>query len=146
MKKPFLKISQNSQENRSKPATLSKKRLRHKCLISCKFCEIFKDTFLIEHLQWLLILFIQLSKSLNKTVFLKFLKVQLSSWNFDSKLKFHAVNQYLLKALQNCFLHIICVVIILFSISLCKSVFFLPIRLQNWFFFFRCFLCFLPVL
>ena len=37
-----------------RPATLSKKRLRHR-LFPCEFCEIFKNTFFIEHLRWLLL-------------------------------------------------------------------------------------------
>ena len=34
----------------SRPATLVKKRLWHRC-----FCEIFKNTFLLKHLWWLLL-------------------------------------------------------------------------------------------
>ena len=44
VKKVFLKVSQNSQENE----TLSQ-------LFSCEFCEIFRHTFFIEHPRWLLL-------------------------------------------------------------------------------------------
>ena len=37
-----------------RPATISKKRLRRR-LFPCEFCEIFKNTFFIEHLRWLLL-------------------------------------------------------------------------------------------
>ena len=46
VKKVFLKISQNSQEN--KKETLAQ-------VFSCEFCEIFKNAFFIEHLRWLLL-------------------------------------------------------------------------------------------
>ena len=56
-KKVFLKVSQNSQENAFakvsfliKLQTLLKKRLWHRCF-PVNFCEIFKNTFFIEHLQ-----------------------------------------------------------------------------------------------
>ena len=126
----FLKISQNSQENRSKSATLSKKRLRYMCLFSCKFCEISKNTFFISGG----CLFFY-SNCLSKIVFQKFLEIQLSSWNFDSNLMFHAANvswcTYLKGAPESCFTHYLCVFIILFSTSLYKSAFFLPILMEN---------------
>ena len=63
VKKLFLKISQNSQENNCarvsffnktaglRPATLLKKETLAQ-VFSRKFCEIFKNTFFIKHLQW----------------------------------------------------------------------------------------------
>ena len=59
-KKVFLKISQNSQENACvslffnkvaglRPATLWKKQTLAQVL-SCEFCEIFKNAFFTEHL------------------------------------------------------------------------------------------------
>ena len=42
-KKVFLKMSQNSQENFIKKETLAQ-------VLSCEFCEIFKNIFLTEHL------------------------------------------------------------------------------------------------
>ena len=58
MKKVFLKISQNSQENTSffnkvtdpRPATLLKKESLAQ-VFSCEFCQIFKNTFFTEHLR-----------------------------------------------------------------------------------------------
>ena len=38
-----------------RPATLSKRRLWHKCLFSSEFCQISKNTVFIEHLWWLLL-------------------------------------------------------------------------------------------
>ena len=61
VEKVFLKNSQNSQENNCtgisyfskgaglRPATLLKKTLCAQ-VFSCKFCEIFKSTFFIEHM------------------------------------------------------------------------------------------------
>ena len=46
-KKASLKISQNSQENRS--ATFIKKKLCHSCF-PVNFAKIFKSTFFTEHL------------------------------------------------------------------------------------------------
>ena len=64
VKKMFLKNPQNSQENTIarvsflivadvRPATLLKKRLWH--VFSCEFSEIFKNTFFIQHLRWMLL-------------------------------------------------------------------------------------------
>ena len=61
----FLKISQNSQEitcvgvlqaNFIKKETL-------KQVLSCEFCEIFKNTFFTEQLRWLLLYFEERSSS-----------------------------------------------------------------------------------
>ena len=51
LKKVFLKISQNSQENtcaRVRAATLLKKTVAQ--VFSCEFCEIFKSTFFTEYI------------------------------------------------------------------------------------------------
>ena len=54
IKKVFLEISQNSQENICARASfLLKKRLAQ--VFSFEFCEISKNTFFIEHLRWLLL-------------------------------------------------------------------------------------------
>ena len=65
VKKVLLKISQNSQENTCTRAffliklqasaySFIKKEILAQ-VFSYEFCEIFKNTFLIEHLQWLLL-------------------------------------------------------------------------------------------
>ena len=57
VKKLFSKNLQNSHENTCvgvsflKVFNLSKKKLRHRYFESCEFCEIFKNTFFIEHLR-----------------------------------------------------------------------------------------------
>ena len=66
VKKLFLEISQNSQENtcarvsfliklQAAPATLLKKRLWHRCF-PVNFAKFLRTPFLTEHLRWLLIL------------------------------------------------------------------------------------------
>ena len=65
VKKVFLEISQNSQENISarvtffflglSPATLLKKRIRHRCF-PLNFVKFLRTPFLTEHLWWLLLL------------------------------------------------------------------------------------------
>ena len=64
----FLKISQNSQENTCARASFLIKLQAEPCsfikkealaqVFSCGFCEIFKNTFFIEHLRWLLLLLV----------------------------------------------------------------------------------------
>ena len=57
VKKVFLGISQNSQENtcaRSLACIIIKKEALAQGF-SCEFCEIYKDTFFTEHLRWLLL-------------------------------------------------------------------------------------------
>ena len=64
VKKMFLEISQNSQENTCArvsfsiklqgPATLLKKRLWHRCF-PVNFAKFLRTLFLTEHLQWLLL-------------------------------------------------------------------------------------------
>ena len=54
-KKVFYEISQNSQENTLRPATLLKKKLQHRCfpVNFAKFCEVslvLQNTYLKEHL------------------------------------------------------------------------------------------------
>ena len=59
VKKAFLKISQNSQENtcaRVRPATLLKNRLWHSCFPE-NFAKFLRTPFLIENLRWLLLHF-----------------------------------------------------------------------------------------
>ena len=51
-KNVFLKISQNSQENICAIDFFKKETLAQ--VLSCQFCEIFKNTFITEHL-WALI-------------------------------------------------------------------------------------------
>ena len=62
VKKVFLEISQNSEENtcarvsfliklQARPATLLKKRLWHRCF-PLKFATFLRTPFLTEHLQW----------------------------------------------------------------------------------------------
>ena len=54
VKKVFLEISQNSQENtQAAPATLLKKRIWHRCF-PVDFAKFLRTPFLIEHLWWLL--------------------------------------------------------------------------------------------
>ena len=61
-KQVFLKIWQYSQEN-----TISRNLFLNKVsdlrpptqVFSCEYCEIFKNSFFIEHLQWLLLTFQQ---------------------------------------------------------------------------------------
>ena len=69
VKKVFLKISQNSQENTCarvsfliklqasglRPATLLKKRLRHRCF-PVNFVKFLRTHFFTERLRWLLLL------------------------------------------------------------------------------------------
>ena len=70
----FLKVSQNftgkllcqslflNKVSGLRPTTLLKKRLLHYALtqvLSCKFCEISKNTFFMEHLRWLPLVQIQ---------------------------------------------------------------------------------------
>ena len=50
VKKVFLKISQNSQENTCAKVSLLIKLQAQ--LFSCEFCEFFKNTFFIEHFRW----------------------------------------------------------------------------------------------
>ena len=60
----FLKVSQNSQENTIVRASFSIKLQASTCnfieketlaqVFSCEFCEILKKTFLTDNLQWLL--------------------------------------------------------------------------------------------
>ena len=54
VKKVFLEISQNSQENTCArvQATLLKKKLWHRCF-PVNFLEFLRTTFLTEHLRWL---------------------------------------------------------------------------------------------
>ena len=63
VKKKLLKISQNSEENSCARASfliklrasvnfIQKEALAH--LLSYEFCEIFMNTFFIEHIRWLL--------------------------------------------------------------------------------------------
>ena len=65
VKKVFLEISQNSQENtcarvsfliklQAAPATLLKKRLRHRCF-PVNLAKFLRTTFFTEHLWWLLL-------------------------------------------------------------------------------------------
>ena len=59
VKKEFLEISQNSQENtcaRVSPATLLKKRLWHRCF-PVNFVKFIRASFFTEHLWWLLLQF-----------------------------------------------------------------------------------------
>ena len=57
----FLNISQNSQENTSVRVSFTGqacnfiKKETPTQMFSCEFCEIFKNTFFIEHLRWLLL-------------------------------------------------------------------------------------------
>ena len=65
VKKVFLKISQNSQENTCARVSFLMKLQAQTCnftkkealiqIFSCEFCEFFKNNFFIEHLQWLLL-------------------------------------------------------------------------------------------
>ena len=57
VKKDFLKVLQNSQENtctRLKPSTLLKKRLWHRCF-PVNFAKFLRTPFFTEHLWWLLL-------------------------------------------------------------------------------------------
>ena len=64
VRKVFLEISQNSQENTcarfsfliklQTPATLLKKRLWHRCF-PVNFAKFLRTPFLTEHLRWLLL-------------------------------------------------------------------------------------------
>ena len=62
VKKVFLKISQNSQENTCASSFLIKLQtsgnfIKKEALVQVfpdEFCEIFMNTFFIEHIQWLL--------------------------------------------------------------------------------------------
>ena len=53
-KKVFLEISQNSQENTCAACNFIKKEALAQ-VFSCESCEISKNTFLTEHLWWLLL-------------------------------------------------------------------------------------------
>ena len=53
LKKVFLKISQNSQENTRARVFIKKETLTQ--VFSREFCEISKSTFFIEHLWWQLL-------------------------------------------------------------------------------------------
>ena len=58
VKKVVLKISQNSQENTYVGVCLTwnfTKKETPTQLFYCEFCEIFKNTFFIKHLRWLLL-------------------------------------------------------------------------------------------
>ena len=57
VKKLFLKISQNSQENNCQSFFLNKvaKKETLAQVLPCKFCEFFNNTFFTEHLWWLLL-------------------------------------------------------------------------------------------
>ena len=54
VKKVFLKISKNSQENTCARVSFLIKLGQ---VFSCEFCEIFKNTFLKKHIRWLLLNF-----------------------------------------------------------------------------------------
>ena len=63
MKKVFLEILQNSQENTcarvsffNKVADLFIKKEALAEVFSCEFCEIFKNIFFIEYFWWLLLI------------------------------------------------------------------------------------------
>ena len=54
VKKMFLEILQNSQENTcARDSFIKKESLARE--LSCEFCEISKNTFFTEHLWWLLL-------------------------------------------------------------------------------------------
>ena len=65
VKKVFLEISQNSQENTCARVSFLMKLQVEACnfiknetlaqVFSCELCEISKNNFLIEHLRWLLL-------------------------------------------------------------------------------------------
>ena len=67
VKKVFLEISQNSQENTCARVSFLIKLLPEACnfmkketlaqVFSCEFCVISNNTFFIEHLRWLLLKF-----------------------------------------------------------------------------------------
>ena len=50
IKKVFLKVSQNQQVNRPQARNFIKKETLTQ-MFSCEFCQIFKNTFFIEHLR-----------------------------------------------------------------------------------------------
>ena len=56
VKKVFLEISQNSQENTCARVCNFIKKETLAQLFSCEFCEISKNIFFTEHLWWLLLL------------------------------------------------------------------------------------------
>ena len=61
VKKVFLEISQNSQDNacaRLRPATLLKKTLWHRCF-PVNFAKFLRTPFLKEHLRWLLLYYVK---------------------------------------------------------------------------------------
>ena len=83
VKKVFLEISQNSQENtcvrvsfliklQAAPATLLKKRLWHRCF-PVNFAKFLRTPFLKEHLRWLLLNLIIVHK--RRKVFFRLLRL-----------------------------------------------------------------------
>ena len=79
IKKVFLEILQNSRKSTSArvsfliklqadPATLLKKRLRHRCF-PVNFAKFSRTPFLKEHLRWLLLEEIYPIKEYDKTIF-----------------------------------------------------------------------------
>ena len=85
VKKVFLEISQNSQENISArvtffflgltPAALLKKRIRHRCF-PLNFVKFLRTPFLTEHLWWLLLLIHVISQVWSPTTIV---------WSFPNK-------------------------------------------------------------
>ena len=62
VKKMFFEISQNSQENTCVRVSIKKVFIKKETLaqvFSCEFCEISKNTFVIEHFWWLLLKCVQ---------------------------------------------------------------------------------------
>ena len=53
MKKVFLEISENSQENTCARVSFFIKKETLAQVFSCQFCEISKNTFFTEHIWWL---------------------------------------------------------------------------------------------
>ena len=69
VKKLFLRISQNSQENTcARVSFLIKKRLRHRCF-PVNFAKFPRTPFIIEHLWWLLPLFDKINDTKNALFF-----------------------------------------------------------------------------
>ena len=56
VRKVFLEISQNSLENTCVRVSFLIKKETLAKVFSCEFCAIFKNTFFIEQLRWLLLL------------------------------------------------------------------------------------------
>ena len=89
-KKFVLEISRNSQENNCARSLFYQSCRPQACnfiiedtlaqVFLCEFCEIYKNTFFIEHLWWLLLYFLFCRKSKGVCCYQKYIIIKISTW------------------------------------------------------------------